>query len=289
MRSLNALMGADPAHDRLHYFETSWLFSPPIFATLRLVIALYCLLTILIIFSSEGVHGSGIIDVRSFSYFTNLSFAGVQWYFLVAGIHTVFYACTGRSVLFDKWPRWLRSTHSLFYTTIVCYPFVVAPVYWAMLYKGPWYPVRYNAWSNVSRHALTPVFALFEIIFSTVPPPPLLHFPFLVIILALYTGVAYITHATQGTWVYPFLNPGPHNQHSGRVAAYLFGVIAIQLLAFVVVWLISYARMRLVSSKKTKWAKGDEGALAAPGGRANGDAEMAEEAMEIHLDLDERK
>ncbi|OAX78927.1 hypothetical protein ACJ72_06759 [Emergomyces africanus] len=288
MRSFNALMGADPAHDRLHHFETSWLFTPVVFAVLRLIIAVYCLLTTLVILATEGIHGGGIIDVRSFSFFTNLSFAGVQWYFLVAGIHTAFYAATGRSVLFDKWPRWLRSMHSLFYTTVVCFPFVVAPVYWIMLYRGPWYPDRYNAWSNVSRHALTPIFALFEIIFSTVPPSPPLHFAFLLIILCLYLGIAYITYATQRIWVYPFLDPGPNHIHSGRVAAYIFGVAALQLVVFIVVWGVSYIRMRLVSSKRTKWAKGGDRA-APPAEGAIGDAEMAEGTTTMEVHFDERK
>ncbi|PGH31478.1 hypothetical protein GX50_05720 [[Emmonsia] crescens] len=287
MRSIHALMGADPAHDNLHHFETSWLFSPLIFSILRLIIFFYCLLTLVIIFAYEGANGRGIHDAQAFSYFTNLSFIGILWYFLVAAIHTFLYSRKGRSVLLNKWPRWLRSMHSLFYTTVVCYPFVVMAVYWALLYRGPWYPVRFNAWTNISQHALPPFFSLFEIIFSMVPPPPLLHIPFLVIILALYLGVAYITHATQGFWVYPFLNPGPSGRYSPRVVGYIFAVVAAQIFVFSVVWFLSFLRVRLVSSKGPKWAKAGDEAWNVRRGVANGDAEEGTETMEIHLD--ERK
>lgn len=54
------------------------------------------------------------------------------------------------------------------------------------------------AWSNISKHALNSVFALFEIIFTNVPPMPWVDLPATIIILAAYLGVAYITHATQG-------------------------------------------------------------------------------------------
>ena len=53
-------------------------------------------------------------------------------------------------------------------------------------------------WSNISQHALNTVFALFDILFTHAGPHPWTHLPFLIIILALYLAVAYITHATEG-------------------------------------------------------------------------------------------
>lgn len=47
-------------------------------------------------------------------------------------------------------------------------------------------------------HALNSVFAAFEIFCTHAGPTPWLHAPFLIILLAGYLGVAYITHATQG-------------------------------------------------------------------------------------------
>ncbi|PGH07233.1 hypothetical protein AJ79_06337 [Helicocarpus griseus UAMH5409] len=254
MRSIISLMGVNPADDKLHRFETSWLFSPFVLAILRGLISLYCFVTFIVMFAWQGTHGDNLSSRRSFSYFTNLTFWGVAFYFLVASIHTFLYARTGRSVLFDKWPRWLRALHSLFYSTVTCFPFVVLIVYWALLYTGPWYPVQFDAWTNISQHAMPPFFSLFEIIFSTAPPPPPLHIAFLILILALYVGLAYITYATQGFYVYSFLDPGEGGKDRGLVAAYAFGVLAGLIVIFGVVWLLSWLRVRLVSSKRIKFA-----------------------------------
>ncbi|OJD26758.1 hypothetical protein ACJ73_01847 [Blastomyces percursus] len=279
MPSMNALMGADPAHDPLHHFETSWLFRPLVFGIIRLTIFFYCLIVTVILFAVAGASGHAIEDVRTFSYFTSLSFIGVLVYFLVAGIHTVLYARQGRSVLFNKWPRWLRALHSVLYTTIVCYPFVVMAIYWSLLYKKGSVQSRVDVWGNISKHVLPAIFALFEIICSTAPPPPLLHFPILILILLLYLGVAYITHAAEGFWVYPFLNPGPNGSRSGNVVKYLSIVVAALLITFAGVWVVSWIKRRLVGLK-TKWAKGDVGG----GGQDDRDAEMGENAEEVYID-----
>ena len=54
------------------------------------------------------------------------------------------------------------------------------------------------AWSNISEHALNTAFCLVEILLTHAGPTPWLHIPFLILILAGYLGIAYITHATQG-------------------------------------------------------------------------------------------
>ena len=96
---------------------------------------------------------------------------------------------------------------------------------------------------------MPPLFSLFEIIFSNVPPMPFLHLAFLIFILLLYLSLAYLTHATQGFYTYSFLDPGAHHEHSGRVAGYCFGVLAAVLVAFVIVWFIVWLRRRLVGSR----------------------------------------
>ena len=49
-----------------------------------------------------------------------------------------------------------------------------------------------------SLHALNSVFALFEILFTHAGPTPWTHIVFIIVLLASYLGVAYITRATQG-------------------------------------------------------------------------------------------
>lgn len=149
MRSFYSLMGADPAHDRLHHFETSWLFKPVILGIIRAVISFYAFFTTFFIFGWQGTRGDNRSSRRSFSYFTNLTFWGIAFYFLFAALHTLLYARTGRSVLLEKWPRPFRVLHSLFYTTMTNFPFIVLIIYWAFLYENPWFPVVFNAWTNV--------------------------------------------------------------------------------------------------------------------------------------------
>lgn len=97
-----------------------------------------------------------------FSYFTVLTYWGLLFYFLIAAAHTLTYALTTRPLL-DRFPRPLQALHSLYYTTVVTYPFLVTIIYWAVLYEGPWYGTTYQAWKEVSQHGINSFFALFEL------------------------------------------------------------------------------------------------------------------------------
>jgi hypothetical protein len=56
----------------------------------------------------------------------------------------------------------------------------------------------------------------------------------LVIMLACYVGVAYITVATEHFYVYSFLNN--HNKGGrGLVTGYVFGILAVTIVVFVIV------------------------------------------------------
>jgi hypothetical protein len=132
-----------------HGFVTSWILPPILLAVLRALVALYAFVTIFYTFGWQGTHSRSDANDASFSYFTSLTFWGIAFYFLFAASHTFFYAHRGLAPL-DRWPRPLQALHSLLYTTIVTFPFLVTIVFWAILYDGPWYPVRFDAWSNVS-------------------------------------------------------------------------------------------------------------------------------------------
>jgi hypothetical protein len=147
MRPFLTLFGADPALNSLHPYETSWLLSPGLFAGLRGLVGVYLWATIIVIYSWDSAHGES--TRQSFSYFTYLNMWGMAFYFLVAFIHTVLYAYTGRSVIFDKIPRVFRGLHSFYYTCNTTLPILVLIVYWAVLYSNPWFPVVFNAWQNV--------------------------------------------------------------------------------------------------------------------------------------------
>ena len=99
---------------------------------------------------------------------------------------------------------------------------------------------------QISRHLLNSFFAIFEIIVPRTDPLPLIHLLFLVIILAFYLAVAYITHAAQGFYTYDFLDPG---RGKGRVAGYVFGILAGICVVFGLVWCCIRVRKWLTEKK----------------------------------------
>lgn len=188
---------------------------------------------------------------KDFSYFTVITYWGLAFYFFVASIHTFCVARWGYSLL-QRWPKIFQFLHSLYYTTIVTFPFLVSAVYWGILYKGPWFPKRYDAWSNISVHAMNSLYALFEIVFTRTNRMPWLHIPFLIAILGGYLGIAYITYDTEHFYVYSFLDPSTHG--SGRVVAYVFGILAAAVIAFVLVWLLIWGRSAATRRSDKKYA-----------------------------------
>lgn len=147
--SPSSLFGVNPTLDSLHLYETSWLLPPALLATLRGLIALYLFTSIIVIWAWDGSHHDSSAIGHSFSYFTWLTYWGLGFYFLFATIHTAWYAKTGRSVLFERWYRVFRALHALLYTTITTFPFLVTIVFWAILFKPPFYKEVFLGWSNV--------------------------------------------------------------------------------------------------------------------------------------------
>jgi len=67
------------------------------------------------------------------------------------------------------------------------------------------------------------------------------------VLLLLYLGLAYLTHATQGFYVYNFLDP---DTGAGKVTGYCFGIFAAILVIFFVVWGLIWVRRRLTRPGK---------------------------------------
>jgi uncharacterized membrane protein HdeD (DUF308 family) len=180
-----------------------------------------------------------------FSYFTTLTYIGLCAYFFASGVQTLVYACgKRRGYPLQRWPRFLQFLHVLLYATIVTYPILVSIVYWSLLADKDTFATRFTAFSNISRHALNTAFALFEILFTRAGPPPWLQLPLCFLMLCGYLGVAYITHATQGIYVYGFLDP--QKQH-GKLAAYIVGIAVAECIIFAIVYGICVLREKLIS------------------------------------------
>ena len=67
----------------------------------------------------------------------------------------------------------------------------------------------------------------------------MLHLAFLILILALYLGLAYLSRTTKGFYVYGFLNPA---KGKSRVVGYVLGILAAVVIIFGVIWGIIWIR-----------------------------------------------
>jgi hypothetical protein len=72
--------------------------------------------------------------------------------------------------------------------------------------------------------------------------------------LALYVGVAYITKATEGFYVYSFLDPHMKGGQ-GRVTGYVFGIMALAIVTFIIVKYLILLRKWITETKLHKLGK----------------------------------
>ena len=75
----------------------------------------------------------------------------------------------------------------------------------------------YHAWSNISQHILNAIFAFLEILLPASEPHPWLQMAPMIVVLALYLALAYVTHATQGWYVYDFLDIRYASSHLAKL------------------------------------------------------------------------
>ncbi|KAL8866981.1 MAG: hypothetical protein Q9174_005956 [Haloplaca sp. 1 TL-2023] len=245
MARTSAIFGAAQPFDPYHRYTTSWILPPILLAIVRVLLSIYAFTTVFFIFGWNGVRQRDDLNRHWFSFFTNLSYCGLAFYFLFSSLHTFSYVRNGKSWI-QNWHTSLQIAHAAFYTTIVTFPILVTVVYWALLYSGIWFANDFQGWTNTSEHALNTVFAAFEILLTRTSPPPLAHLPILVLLLALYLSLAYLTHVTAGFYPYSFLDP---DKGSGRLAGYILGVLAAACVIFLIVWAVIWCR-RWITEKK---------------------------------------
>ncbi|KIW95726.1 uncharacterized protein Z519_04311 [Cladophialophora bantiana CBS 173.52] len=222
--SVYCLLASTTPLDKNNIFVSSWVLPPLLHGCLRVLLGLYVFAAIIYSYtwfsgnidiyhlhdvdepSYTTAIGSSAIG-RSFSYFTYLSYYGQGFYFFVTAVDTFFYTKTGTSWLHNRLPPSLQILHSLYYSMVTCFLILVTLTFWCTMYFGPWYKVTFDAWANISVHAMNTFMALLEIILPTTEPFPWTHLPFLMTIQSLYLGLAYLTRATDGFWVHEWLDP----------------------------------------------------------------------------------
>lgn len=153
MSRIYNLLGVDHPFDPSSRFTTSWLLPPLSLAIIRAIFSLYAFITIFTIFGWNDSHHDAYQTRHFFSYFTDLTYCGLAFYFLFSALHTFSYERTGKSWL-QNWPRPLQAAHAIYYTTAVTYPILVTLVFWVVLYTT-WFPIVEQGWSNVGEPSLT--------------------------------------------------------------------------------------------------------------------------------------
>ncbi|KAI4636148.1 uncharacterized protein J4E92_000146 [Alternaria infectoria] len=231
-------------------FVTSWILPPAALFAIRALLAIYAFTTLFFIFGWNGTHGRSDASQQSFSFFTVLTYWGLAFYYAFAAVHTGSYWFTGTSFL-ARWPKALQVAHSMFYSTIVVYPWIVTIVYWTLL--AGQFPTTFALWSNTSQHALNSAYALFEIVIPRTERLPWLDLIPIILLLALYLGLAYLTHATQGFYVYPFLDLQKNS--SGLVGAYIVGILVAAIIIFLIVRYLIVLRVFVTEKKLGKTGK----------------------------------
>ncbi|EMD70021.1 hypothetical protein GGP41_000176 [Bipolaris sorokiniana] len=225
-------------------FVTSWALPPSLLFGYRVLLALYAFTTLFTIFGWNATHGRSEESRHSFSFFTVLTYWGLAFYYAFSAVHTASYWLTGTSFL-ARWPKPLQVAHSMFYSTIVVYPWIVTIVFWALLAAD--FPTTFSIWSNTSQHALNSLYAFCEILFPSTIRLPWLDLVPVILLLACYLGLAYLTHATQGFYVYPFLNLQKNS--SGVVAGYIMGILVAAIIIFIIVRYLIALRLWVTETK----------------------------------------
>ncbi|KAL0959393.1 hypothetical protein HGRIS_014642 [Hohenbuehelia grisea] len=235
-------MSFDPARR----FISSPFFSSPVLATIRVLFALFGLATTLTVLAltADPDYRAKNGQFVFYSYFTSLSFIGLTSYYVAAATHTgVFVATKGRKYLLADWGRVLQTMYEILFATISTFPIVVTVVFWTLLSSPDTFATPLSSFSSIVQHACNTPFALFEILLTNAPPLRWIHLPVCVVLLGLYLCVAYITHASQGVYVYNFLDP---NITHGRLAAYIVGIAIGECVVFALVKGLMTGREALV-------------------------------------------
>jgi hypothetical protein len=116
-----------------------------------------------------------------------------------------------------------------------------------------WPAGRFEQWINISVHGLNSVFAVTEIVLSATAPPPLTHLSIVLLVLSVYLGLAYLTHYTQGFYVYEWMNPA-HGTTS--IILHVAGYAGAMIVIFLVVRYAIIARNMLAAKMEVRRSGG---------------------------------
>ncbi|KAI8975514.1 hypothetical protein BDF20DRAFT_879096 [Mycotypha africana] len=218
---------------------TSYWISPKVLLLYRIICALY---TGFIFWFFVIVFSFWPIDLWNiyFKFFTIYSYVGLHAYFVTTAIYEWRYI-KSKSVnfLLHRKSFW-NYTFMYLYSTVVCFNILTPVIYWTLLsYLLP-LDNFLSILFNVSFHILAFLMMFFDVWFTRMRLPKRLVI-FTTFTVFLYMIEAFIDHAIQGTWVYPFMD-----WKQGFVAfLYYLYVGNVEVAAFFIMKAIHILRDRL--------------------------------------------
>lgn len=280
--------GIDPktGFDPSKSFVRSHFVSPLVLAIVRAVLCIYSFTTMVTCYAwlahrtatiklkdvnigSYTIQQSDAAIGQSFSFFSMsltiisskeckltkhaayLTFWSLGFYFLTSSTHTFVYVFRHRTWL-DSWPRPLQLAHSMYYSGVTSFPFLVTIVFWGTMNSG-WPAGRFEQWINISVHGLNSLFAIVEIVLPATAPPPVTHLGIVLGVLSVYLGLAYLTRYTQGFYVYEWMNPAHGN---ASIILHVLGYAGGMLAIFFLVRFAIVARNKLAEKLESRRSEG---------------------------------
>ncbi|KAG7089992.1 hypothetical protein E1B28_011614 [Marasmius oreades] len=232
MAKAATLFGAGTLFDPSHKLVTSPFFSPTLLAWFRASVALYttAMLIFILAYDSVVTKDAG----TNFSYFTFLTYIGICSYYWASFVQTFWYIRRGfEGYPLQSWGKTLQILHLMLRNTVLTFPIIVTIAFWTLVATPSSVATTVNLWRNISVHALNSLFCVFEMLLTNNPSPQWIFLPVMILIIGLYTALAYVTRATQGFYPYTFLDPGKY--HS-VVAAFFFGIVIGEVVIFTLAW-----------------------------------------------------
>ncbi|CAO3653847.1 unnamed protein product [Mucor hiemalis] len=206
-----------------------WISSKALFA-IRLILAVYTTITMWV---NIGVSKSG----KTFAFFTTLTFVGLHAYNVTACVHHFRYLRNKNMNFMLNQPSFLNYLYVYLYCTVVTFNIVTPVVFWSILAKGYSPKDVMGLWLNVSLHLVTFFIMIIDVILNRMRIPIRMVI-FVILTVLFYMFLAFIVYATNGFWVYPFLDW----KQGGKAAIWYVAVALIVVVSFFIQVLIHYLR-----------------------------------------------
>ncbi|KAI9340750.1 hypothetical protein BD770DRAFT_476527 [Pilaira anomala] len=213
---------------------SSYWVSSKTFFVIRLILALYSFIVLWVNIGVSAHEGRG---QNIFAFFTNLTFVGLHAYLITATVHHFRYLRSKNVNSFFNQHAVLNYLYVYLYCTVITFNIVTPVVYWALLAGGSEETTPRSVWLNVSVHGVSFFLMIIDVIFNRMKIP-IRMIMFVLVTVVIYMCLAFVVYATQGFWVYPFLewDQGP------KAAIWYVAVAAIVTLSFFLQVLIHFLR-----------------------------------------------